>query len=272
MLQTNIALPFDTLVRDIQALGLSRGDLVYVHSSMKSIGEMEGGADTLLDAFLTVLGAEGTLAVPTHTLSFEFLRPDAFDASSTPSRLGLFTETVRRRKNAYRSQNPTHSSAAIGQKAKWLTANHDMSLPFGYDSPMHRLYRENGKILLLGVPINTNTMLHLAENLAELPYINLHYNENWGFNAHYVGMDGTIHKAPVKNFPGCAGGFPALQPLLEAKGLLTHGTIGHADCMLMESQPVVAEAIALLQAEPSAFLCKREGCVCCPPRWRVLGK
>jgi aminoglycoside 3-N-acetyltransferase len=57
------------LVEDLQGIGLQRGDLVYVHSSMKRVGWIQDGINGLTDAFLEVLGEEETLAVPTHFLT-----------------------------------------------------------------------------------------------------------------------------------------------------------------------------------------------------------
>jgi aminoglycoside N3'-acetyltransferase len=51
----------EDLVKDIRALGVKEGDLLHLKVSMKSIGDVEGGAKTLLDALLEVVGKEGTL-------------------------------------------------------------------------------------------------------------------------------------------------------------------------------------------------------------------
>ena len=41
----------DSLMQQLEQLGVDRQSTVLIHSSMKSIGEVEGGADTVLDAF-----------------------------------------------------------------------------------------------------------------------------------------------------------------------------------------------------------------------------
>ena len=47
------------MIKDCLAeLGIVEGDTVFFHSSMKSIGYIEGGADTVLDAFLETIVAE----------------------------------------------------------------------------------------------------------------------------------------------------------------------------------------------------------------------
>ena len=55
-----------TLQQDLAAMGLTGTETILIHSSMKSIGAVEGGADTVLDALMEFF-AEGLLLLPTHT-------------------------------------------------------------------------------------------------------------------------------------------------------------------------------------------------------------
>ena len=59
----------EQIAEALQALGLQTSHIVFVHSSLSSIGYVEGGADAAVDAFLDVLGSTGTLVVPTFTFS-----------------------------------------------------------------------------------------------------------------------------------------------------------------------------------------------------------
>ena len=36
--------------KDIKAIGINKGDVVIVHSSFKSLGKLENGADTIVGA------------------------------------------------------------------------------------------------------------------------------------------------------------------------------------------------------------------------------
>src|SRR5689334_6560923 len=60
----------EQLVEGLRGLGLYEGANVVAHVSMRAIGPIEGGAETLPAAFRRVLGAEGTLLVPTFTPQF----------------------------------------------------------------------------------------------------------------------------------------------------------------------------------------------------------
>lgn len=54
------------LINCITAIGIKPNDTLLVHSSIKAIGEVEGGADTVLDAFIEYM-KPGLLIFPTHT-------------------------------------------------------------------------------------------------------------------------------------------------------------------------------------------------------------
>ena len=49
------------LIYDLEKLGLVRGDILNVKVSLRSIGEIDGGVNTLIDALLDIVGPEGTL-------------------------------------------------------------------------------------------------------------------------------------------------------------------------------------------------------------------
>jgi len=268
---TDTAFTRSQIIQDLTNLGIAPGDIVYVHSSLRSVGPIDGGAEALLDCFLTVLGEDGTLAVPTHTLNYVNFRHEAFDAANTPTYLGILTEIVRKHPKAFRSANPTHSSAAIGKKAEWLTANHDMSNPLGYESPLHRVYRENGKILLLGVDQKTNTSLHLVESIAGLAYTDMHYEASWGSACEYIDADGSIQTVDATTFPGCSSGFNAMGERLMDKNLVRCGNIGNAPCQLMQAKDMVNEALNAVRETPDFLLCKNEKCPRCTARRKRIG-
>ena len=57
----------DSLAHDLKALGVREGDCVMLHSSLSSLGWVEGGADAVVEAFLDAIGPEGTLLTPAFT-------------------------------------------------------------------------------------------------------------------------------------------------------------------------------------------------------------
>ncbi|MEG2377234.1 MAG: AAC(3) family N-acetyltransferase, partial [Clostridia bacterium] len=105
---------------ELSLCGISSGDVVLMHSSLSSIGHVEGGADTVIDAMLDVIGPSGTFAVSTLSNNGE-----PFDPDNTPSGVGRVSEALRKRHGAIRSLHPIHSIAAIGARATELCGGHD---------------------------------------------------------------------------------------------------------------------------------------------------
>jgi aminoglycoside 3-N-acetyltransferase len=116
----------------LMACGLSTGDQVFVHSSLKNIGWVDGGAAAVIEAFQDVLGETGLMGVPTLTHTFH-REPDTeyliWNKQTTPSRVGALTDTLWRLPGASRSDHPTHSVAAIGRGAAAFTANQPNARP-----------------------------------------------------------------------------------------------------------------------------------------------
>ena len=131
----------EDIKRGLKKLGLKKGDLVLVHSSLSSFGYVVGGANTMIDALLETVGHKGTVVVPTLTGSEKLSvnNPPVFDPENTLCWTGKIPETFRKRKEAIRSLHPTHSVAAIGAMAKELLRDHEKSItPCGESSPYRK--------------------------------------------------------------------------------------------------------------------------------------
>lgn len=241
--------------RDIEAglleLGLGAGDLVVVHSSLSSFGRVVGGADTVVEALLSVLGPEGTLVVPTFSY-----RPEFFDPDLTPSVVGAITEAVRKRDDSKRSLHPTHSVAAIGPLSEDIIKDHEKTTPFGQGSALYRLLELNGKVLLIGVGHTTNSIIHVAEELAEAPYLER-------VRQVIVALPNGRRVARIVRRPGCSQGFGRIADRLEATGTVRRLSIGRSLAQLIPAGAIVGTAISMLKENPAALLCERPDCQTC---------
>ena len=264
----------EDLEHNIRALGLGPGDHVVVHTSLRKVGHVDGGPRALLDAFLDVLGPEGTVLVPTFTYSFSG-RPgtDPFDRWSTSgSRTGIFAETVRTDPRAFRSAHPTHSVAAIGARAQEFTEGHESISALGIGSPMHKAAVAGGYILLVGVTHNRNSSIHVGEVLADAPYIREHFCEDWKRTARVVREDGQIEEVPLHpEIPGCSAGFDIIDGPLRTRGVIKDGKIGNAYSMLMKGLEMLAVVQEVLEEHPALLLCDNLGCDVCTRRKAVTG-
>ena len=103
----------EQLKKQLENMGLTGDETILIHSSMKSIGEVEGGADTVLDAWIEYFG-HGLLLLPTHTWKNINADSPVFNSKETPSCVGLLTNMFLKRDGVIRSLHPTHSMAGIG--------------------------------------------------------------------------------------------------------------------------------------------------------------
>lgn len=163
----------EKIKQDLLALGIKPGDVVLMHSSFKSLGYIEGGAKTFFEAFLELLGDEGTLVLP--ALSFKTVTKETpvFDRYETPSCVGYLSEFFRTSvPGVVRSMHATHSCCAIGKHAQALIKDHEKDeTPVGKNSPFTKLPDFNGKILMLGCGKRCNTSMHGVEELTNPPYL-----------------------------------------------------------------------------------------------------
>jgi len=184
--RTTEPLTCDSLTESFRVCGVQPGQTIIVHTSLRSLGWVIGGAQAYIQALLHAVGSFGTLMMPTQT--FRNLDPSsgahpgvpepwwplirthwpAYDPATTPSLgMGVIAELFRTWPGARRSQHPTRSFAALGPNAEQLLATHALEEPFGDDSPVGQLYALDGAVLLVGVDHASNTSLHFAEYRAQ---------------------------------------------------------------------------------------------------------
>lgn len=235
----------------LSELGLRAGDVVVMHSSLSSFGKVAGGAETVVNAVLEALGPTGTLVVPT----FHY-EPGIFDHENTPSIVGAITEEVRGRRDAIRSHHPTHSVAAIGPLAEAITEDVEKHDPFGRGSALYKALMVGGKILQLGVTHTTNSTIHVAEELANVPYLE---------RQRRVGIrkpDGTVIYKWIRK-PGCSQGFDVVDEAMQEQNAISEVMIGKCKARLMSARALVDMAVELLRVDPTALLCTRPDCGRC---------
>ncbi|MCR5607479.1 MAG: AAC(3) family N-acetyltransferase [Lachnospiraceae bacterium] len=167
-------------------VGVNKGQVIMVHTSLSSIGYVCGGAETLIEALIEAVGKEGTLMMPTQ--SWKNLDPETgvhwdvsedcwqairdnwppYDKNITPTNtMGAVAEMFRQWPGTIRSDHPARSVAAFGKYAQYLTKDHDLSNIFGEGSPIGKLYELDAYVLLIGVGYDKNTSIHLADVRAE---------------------------------------------------------------------------------------------------------
>jgi aminoglycoside N3'-acetyltransferase len=140
---------------------------------MSRIGEIKGGADTLIDALMDVVGPEGCILMPSFPTAGsmrELIDSGCiYDARSSPSRVGKVTETFRCRPDVLRSLHPTNPLAAWGDGAKALLEDHEQSLtPYGYATPYGRMAERDDSFILM-IETHVHSLLHHLQERVDFP-------------------------------------------------------------------------------------------------------
>lgn len=245
------------LAAHLQRIGLRTGDAVVLHSSLRSIGRVESGAESVVGALLDVLGPEGLLVAPTYTYWTQ-----RFDPATAPSLTGSITETIRIWPGAVRSWHPTHSVAAIGADVAEICAGHHLVGAVSHGSPLDRLAARGGKILLLGVGHVTNSTIHVGEVHAGVPYLEIPFSADSFTTAAVVTPDGEI-EVEIKQPSGCSKAFGAIEQALRERGAIRDGMIGDAVSQLMTGQEVISAVVEQLSRDPAGLLCTDPCCYRC---------
>jgi aminoglycoside 3-N-acetyltransferase len=234
--------------RAFAELGLPKGAIAMVHSSLSRFGYVEGGADTVIDALLESIGEEGTLVMP--ALSFSWLGNPPFEKEKTPSRVGTITEAFRKRKGVLRSSHPTHSICAFGPKAELIVSQHSPDKPvFSKEGAFGKLYELDAFILMLA-PLNTNTLMHMAEEWGGVPLPD--------FVGHII-EDGKRKVVKIRNAPWHVNFEPHYKILFQRR-LIRSTRLGEEEVYLMRARDVVDISLENIKANPLMVTVK--GCEC----------
>ncbi|TCO34554.1 aminoglycoside 3-N-acetyltransferase [Kribbella steppae] len=254
----------------LRQLGLDRSSSVIVHSSLKSFGYVDGGAEAVCDALTDTCG---TVLAPAGTWDFTGIGPppgtarphnaydpaptwEAFDEELTRAtafspdlpidrELGRIPETLRLTRTPARTAHPLFSYIAVGPAADQLLAAQRPDWPLG---PIEELGGLNGDVLLLGVDHTTNTTIHLAEQLLGRSR----------FYRYAKTADRVWSEFP--NIPGDSHEFDTIEPTLRSATRET--TISNCRARKIPVTAVLAATRQLVLADPAALLCTTPTCRC----------
>lgn len=242
----------------LKQLGLKKGDSVGVHSSLSSFGNVEGGADTVIDALLETVGEQGNVVMSTHSanLSEDKRTPEMiamgvswlfkilpYNPDKTPVTTGIIPETFRNRKGVVRGRHPSLSIAASGPKAKVLSEG------------WHRLLELDGYILLIGVGLDRCTAMHLAEKRMKLPehILKKITPPKW-----------FVEKYPENEWEWDIGPYPDFakltQPCLD-HGIMKIVKVGKSTLRLVKLRELIKLYVEYLDKDPYLFYNSTQACM-----------
>ncbi|MEK7476806.1 MAG: AAC(3) family N-acetyltransferase [Candidatus Coatesbacteria bacterium] len=242
--------------RDLVALGVRRGGLLLVHSSLKSLGPVPGGPETVIRGMLDALGPDSTLLLPALSYSFVTPQDPVFDVRVTKSCVGAIPEHFRTRTGTLRSVHPTHSVAATGPRAQALLGDHlEDTTPVGPHSAFRKMRDLGGQLLFLGCGMEPNTSMHGVEELVEPPYL---YDPAIDYRLTLADGTTIAKRYRPHGFANVHQRYDRMEELLEPKGLLKAGPVLAAKAHLVDAGPVWELGEAALRLNPWAFVDRKD--------------
>ncbi len=234
----------EDILKGFASLGIRRGDALLFHSSLKSFGDVQGGADTVIDGAIEAVGESGTVVVPTFVQKVNGesatyrTRLEAWDVRTSPSDVGHVTEVFRRRPEAVRSDHCCDSLAAIGADARNAMVPHGSAGPrlspwdekaFGHGSPWDWLVDRNALYVLMGVGFNVCSIFH--------------YNQALWVERNY----GRSHPAPM--WPGY--NFSTMGDRVKSAGFVLETSVGPSRWQAFRVAPTIEYVSRVLDDDPS---------------------
>lgn len=242
---------YSSLLKQLETLGLDPQGTLLVHSSMKSIGGVEGGADTVLDV-LSEYMKEGLLVLPAHTWSYINALNPRFSVLESPSCVGILPELFRKRPGVIRSWHPTHSVAALGADAAMFTAGDQRwDTPCARGSVYGKLLDRKAEVMLLGVDLRRNTFIHGIEEWVDIPGRMTDGHEL----LYTVTPEGEEIPVPSRRHCGLSWSqhFWKVESVLEEGGALRRGRFGDAGVMICGTVEMTDILSRMLAENPDLF-------------------
>lgn len=260
----------DQLINDLRALGVHSGGIVMVHSSLSLLGWIIGGAETVARALFEVIGPDGTLMayigwedeppmaedpVPDHVRRLIHDHHPPYDPLVARARKdhGRLPELLRTWPGAVHSGHPESGIVAIGKRAGEIAHPHPFDEGFGANSPYARLVALRGQVLMLGAPLDTTTLIHHAETIANVPnkkrvsYDYPIYNDfgqrEWRTFHDIETSTGCLPYETVTPEPYVE--YMATQALNAGYG--QRGVVGYGTAVCFEAEPLVQHAVAWIE-------------------------
>jgi aminoglycoside N3'-acetyltransferase len=233
----------------LRRLGLDTGAIVEVHSSLSSLGYVDGGAAAVVDALMRIVGPEGALVMSAYPVTAPLPLSESdrargiiakvrrlWDDPDTPTGMGAIADEFRRRSGTVLGVGG-HRVCAWGRDATDLSR--------GYQALIER----DGVVLLLGADIHRCSAMHVAEEEAPLPdEITALFEAPADIEQDYPPQYWYVQYGDTPE-----DGWAKIQAEADRRGLIRRAHIGRAECLLFKAGPVVALYAEALRTDPYAL-------------------
>lgn len=231
----------ETIFSQLRDMDAPQDGVVLMHSSLRAVGETEGGGEGLLDALIAYFTAKGgLLCVPTHTAGNMFSgREITLDMASPDCDLGALSRLALLRGDGVRSENPLLSMVVFGNRAKAEAFVRDdafIRTPTAPESCYGKLASMHGYVLLVGVGQEKSTYLHAVAEILGLKDRMAKYE----IVTRVKRLSGEVTERRIRMFrcgktPDISRRFPKYETAFRYHGCIRDGWIGNAPAQLCDA-------------------------------------
>lgn len=245
----------EQLLLQLRDMGVKPTDNLLVHSSMKSLGLVQGGADTLIDALMEAV-SEGLLLMPAHTWKQMSAEYSLFDPETEPVCVGIVPELFRQRPGVVRSLHPTHSMTAYGKGAEaYIQGEEYRTTPCAPEGCWGRLKEIKAKILLIGVTHARNTYIHSIEESYKVPERFTEKPVQFQIKlANNLIKEVEVYRHYNKKEAHISETYDKMKEGYEKTGAAKVVRLGDAECILCDARKLFEVTGRILCQEPNCFI------------------
>jgi aminoglycoside 3-N-acetyltransferase len=252
---------FRDFLTGLRNLEIEPASPIVVHASLSAFGDVQGGADTIMGALMSLFH---TIIMPTftyHTMVIPEIGPPdngiTYGSGRNTNRLaeffhvdmpadrmmGVLAENLRRHPAAKRSRHPILSFAGVN--AHDILVAQTINEPL---APLRKIEQAGGWVLLMGVDHTVNTSIHLAEWYAGRKQF-----VRWALTSKGI--------VACPGFPGCSLGFQAFARYAQDIVRVVNVGAGVITAVPIAEQTTLVRK--LLSIDPAALLCSQPDCERC---------
>jgi len=233
----------EDIICGLSDLGIETGMALEIHSSLSSFGYIKGGAQTLINALIQVVGLNGAIVMPSLKFSknlplneldkklgiickIKILKGDEFQSG-----MGIVSDT-------FRSMPEVITGDGIFRVSAWGKDN------LKHSSSFRHLIDIDGWALLLGVDIYKLTTMHYVEDILPKAIRDI-FTPSDEVRTIYPEEQWFIEtgEPPIKPWY-------TIQQLAYEKGYIKEGQIGNSKCMLFKIKDMIGLYRKALESDP----------------------
>ena len=234
----------EELIEELKKIGIEEGMEIEVHSSLSSLGHVEGGANTVIDALMECVTERGSIFMPSLCFGPELeltqedrnmgitVKIKKLSEDESKTAMGVIADTFRQRLDVITGEGMIRTSG-------WgIHADEAAKEGLNY------VINNGGKALLLGFDIYKLTAMHYMEDIMPKEISEL-FAPTEEVNSKYPDNEWLIEcgEPPVKPWY-------TIQEMAYKKGIIKDGYIGKCKYMFFDIWDVVSLYRKELETNP----------------------